>query len=98
MSADSEYGEYRSQHFLRPVVADSWRRCDERAVRTALGRSAPVRMTGDILRAHRDAHPLARALQLCRDVLGDAARDTESVFALADATGLLLWVTSGSGS
>ncbi|MEJ2577553.1 MAG: GAF domain-containing protein, partial [Kineosporiaceae bacterium] len=46
----------------------------------------------DHLDDERTAHPLGTALEVCRDMLGEAARDTGSVFAVGDAHGRLLWV------
>lgn len=117
MDVDSRYvgggTDVPEQVPLRPLVAESWRRCRGYETRVLSARPtarppdrpptrpvdrpapdglAPVRMLGDRLRLYRAAHPLSGALPLCREVLDDLARDTGSVFAVADDAGMLLWV------
>lgn len=93
MDVDSRQTRCSSDsHRLRPVVAESWQRCDRHRSGASIDWPVPVRMAGERLQEYRDRHPLARALPLCREVLGDVARDTGCVFALTDQNGMLLWV------
>lgn len=83
---------------MRPVVAGSWRRSEVEGAgrdRTAL---PAVPLTGDVLSAHRDSHPLAATMPVCRELLADAVHDTGSVFAVGDAAGRLLWVEGDRGA
>ena len=47
---------------------------------------------GDALADYREAHPLSRVFPLLYDVLGRAAEECDSVLAVGDAHGQLLWV------
>ncbi|QMU68884.1 GAF domain-containing protein [Streptacidiphilus sp. P02-A3a] len=75
---------------LREVVARSW----ERSVEAAVGQDAepPVTLSGGALAEYRAAHPLARVIEVLRQVVGTAAADGEHLMAVADAEGRLLWV------
>ncbi|MET8763979.1 GAF domain-containing protein [Lentzea sp. NPDC004782] len=78
--------------FVRPVVADSWRRCvTGRASRDDHGLPS-VWMGADELADHRAQHPLASALPVFDSLLGGPADDSGHVFAISDADGTLLWV------
>jgi hypothetical protein len=77
---------------VRDLVADSWRRCVMRGVPPDGSRLPPLRATAAELTAYRRAHPLAAALPLFRELLGDRAADDGHVFAVADTDGTLLWV------
>jgi len=76
---------------LRPVVADSWRRCAHAGVDPE-GAAPPVTLAGEELAAYRDSHPLAPVLPLLRELLGGIAEDGRHVMAVCDAVGRLLWV------
>jgi hypothetical protein len=76
---------------LRPVVAESWRRCACAGVDPE-GAAPPVTLTGAELTAYRDNHPLARVVPLLRELLGGIAEDGRHVMAVCDAAGRLLWV------
>ncbi|MGW2829627.1 GAF domain-containing protein [Streptomyces sp. NPDC001286] len=76
----------------RGLVAESWRRCAQCAVRPDGSRLPPLLRTTEELRAYRTAHPLAAALPMLREVLGTGAADDGHVFAVGDADGTLLWV------
>lgn len=78
--------------FVRPVVAGSWERCAATGASVDGRRLAPVRMDADELDDYRSRHPLAVALPVLRELLGERAADDEHVFAVADAAGILLWV------
>ncbi len=75
---------------LREVVARSWQRSAEAAV----GQDAepPVILSGAALTDYRAAHPLARVIEVLRQVVGTAAEDGEHLMAVGDADGRLLWV------
>src|SRR5579859_1362429 len=77
--------------FVRPVVAGSWERCVAMGASPDGRRLPPVRMNADELADYRARHPLAVALPVFRDLLGERAIDDEHVFAVADAAGILLW-------
>jgi len=80
-------GEWR----VRALVAESWFRSAAAGVLTDTV-DAPITLPTDVLRDHREAHPLAQVFPLLDDVLGQAARDCDSIMAVSDAAGQLLWV------
>ncbi len=76
---------------LRPMVADSWRRCQAQW----LGRPSdgpPVELTDDDLDSYRGQHPLAAIMPLVRQLLVADATEAGLIVAVADAAGRLLWV------
>ncbi|WP_407548522.1 GAF domain-containing protein [Streptomyces sp. Pv4-95] len=80
---------------VRRVVAESWRRsADARA--TSDG-AAPIELDGTALHSYRDAHPLARAMPVFRDLLGAIAEDGAHLLAVCDPLGRLLWVEGHQG-
>jgi hypothetical protein len=88
-------GDVDAEHLestpLRPVVADSWRRSLAEGVDpnqvAALASSVAARFV-DI----RDAHPLAAALPVIRQLLVEDAADSGVVVAVSAADGTLMWV------
>ena len=84
--------------FVRPVVAGSWQRCAATGASLDGRRLPPVRMDADELDDYRSRHPLAGALPVFRELLGERAIDDEHVFAVADAAGILLWVQGHEGT
>jgi hypothetical protein len=76
---------------VRALVAESWFRSAAAGVQTDTV-DAPITLPNDVLRDHREAHPLAQVFPLLDDVLGQAARDCDSIMAVSDAAGQLLWV------
>ncbi|WP_043268181.1 helix-turn-helix domain-containing protein [Streptomyces sp. CT34] len=80
---------------VRQVVADSWRR-SARAHATSDG-AAPVELDEPTLRSYRDAHPLARAMPVFRELLGSIAHDGAHLLAVCDPQGRLLWVEGHPG-
>lgn len=76
---------------MRDVVADSWRFSRNAGV-DADGVDVPIVAQGDQLAGYREAHPLSRVFPLLYDVLGRAAEECDSVMAVGDAHGQLLWV------
>ncbi|TSB25119.1 GAF domain-containing protein [Streptomyces benahoarensis] len=80
---------------VRPVVADSWRRSAD--ARAAPDGTVPVELDDEALRAHRDGHPLARALPVFRELLGAIAQDGAHLLAVCDAQGRMLWVEGHPG-
>lgn len=76
---------------MRAEVAESWDRSAAAGVRPDAD-EAPITLDGDLLRDHREAHPLAIAFPALDDVLGQAARDFDAVMAVSDASAQLLWV------
>ncbi|MFB6436520.1 GAF domain-containing protein [Streptomyces sp. NPDC056411] len=80
---------------VRPVVADSWRRSAE--AHAASDGAAPIELDGAALRAYREAHPLARAMPVFRELLGSFAQDGAHLLAVCDPQGRLLWVEGHPG-
>ncbi|MGZ4775420.1 MAG: GAF domain-containing protein [Oryzihumus sp.] len=80
-----------SQRGVRAQVADSWFRSAAAGVQADLV-DAPITLPTDVLRDHREAHPLSRVFPLLDDVLGQAARDCDAIMAVSDSAGQLLWV------
>ena len=76
---------------VRAQVADSWVRSAAAGVE-ADRVDAPITLAQDVLRDHRQAHPLAQVFPLLDDVLGRAARECDAIMAVSDAAGQLLWV------
>jgi hypothetical protein len=80
---------------VREVVADSWLRSVAAGVDVDASRP-PITLDEDLLGEYRAGHPLATIFPLLHDVLGPAAEDCDSVMAVADARGQLLWVRGPS--
>lgn len=76
---------------MRARVADSWHRSAAAGVDPDSTDPA-ITLPSDTLRDYRAAHPLARLLPILDDVLGQTAIDCESLMAVGDAEGHLLWV------
>jgi hypothetical protein len=76
---------------VRALVAESWFRSAAAGVQTDTV-DAPITLPTDVLRDHREAHPLAQVFPLLDDVLGQAARDCDAIMAVSDAAGQLLWI------
>ena len=77
---------------VRDVVADSWRRSKAAGVDAGLA-VAPTALDSNELSGYRDAHPLSLVFPLLYDVLGRSAEEMDSLMALGDANGRLLWVS-----
>lgn len=80
---------------MRARVADSWHRSAAAGVDPDSA-DALITLPSDALRDYREAHPLARILPVLDDVMGQTAVECESVMAVADAQGQLLWVRGHS--
>ncbi|MDC5698556.1 GAF domain-containing protein [Intrasporangium calvum] len=76
---------------VRSQVAESWVRSAAAGVQADTV-DAPITLEADVLRDHREAHPLATVFPVLDDVLGQAARDCDAIMAVSDAAGQLLWV------
>ena len=76
---------------VRSQVAESWFRSAAAGVQADTV-DAPITLPQDVLRDHREAHPLAQVFPLLDDVLGQAARDCDAIMAVSDAAGQLLWI------
>src|SRR5260370_41455395 len=76
---------------VRGMVADSWLRSAAAGVNAASG-LPPITLGADLLADYRAEHPLAEIFPLLYDVAGRAAEDCDSVLAVADERGQLLWV------
>lgn len=76
---------------VRDVVADSWLRSVAAGVDVDASRP-PITLDRGPLAEYRAGHPLAAVFPLLYDVLGRAAEDCDSVMAVTDARGQLLWV------
>ncbi|MFE5855335.1 GAF domain-containing protein [Streptomyces sp. NPDC056500] len=75
---------------VRPVVADSWRRC-ARALVSPDG-IADIELDDDALTTYRESHPLARVMPLIRELTSAYAMDGDHLVAVCDTHGRLLWV------
>jgi hypothetical protein len=102
MAGGDEFPELRSAHSglladgvapdgVREIVADSWIRSVAAGV-NADASTPPITLDQGLLSDYRDEHPLSQIYPLLYDVLGRAAEDCDSVMAVADARGQLLWV------
>ncbi|WP_351225698.1 GAF domain-containing protein [Streptomyces sp. NPDC002133] len=80
----------RVERTVRPVVAESWRRC-ARAHVTTEG-AASVELGDDELGVYREGHPLSRVMPVIRELMGVYAVDGEHLVAVCDAQARLLWV------
>jgi hypothetical protein len=76
---------------VRGMIADSWLRSAAAGV-NADGSPPPITLAADLLADYRAGHPLAEIFPLLYDVAGRAAEDCDSVLAVADERGRLLWV------
>lgn len=76
---------------VRDVVMDSWLRSAAAGL-DAERSTAPTVLDTDQLVDYRAAHPLSAVFPLLYDVLGRAVEACESVLAIADVHGRLLWV------
>ncbi|MGI5129941.1 GAF domain-containing protein [Pseudonocardia sp. CA-107938] len=83
---------------VRELVAESWRRSVAAGVSADDEPVAPLLAQGGELAEYRDAHPLSRVFPLLYDVLGRAAEECDSVMAVGDAQGQLLWVCGTPGT
>lgn len=81
---------------VRPVVAESWRRCARAQV--APEGAACVELADDELGAYRDDHPLSRVMPVIRELMGVYAVDGEHLVAVCDAQARLLWVEGHAGA
>jgi hypothetical protein len=105
MSGPDELREVRSAHAglltdgaaptgirgVREIVADSWMRSVAAGVNVDAS-LPPITLDQGLLGDYRAEHPLSQIYPLLYDVLGRAAEDCDSVMAVADARGQLLWV------
>ena len=76
---------------VRGIVADSWLRSAAAGV-DADNSQPPVTLAADLLAEYRAGHTLAAVVPLLYDVAGRAAEDCDSVLAIGDERGRLLWV------
>lgn len=75
---------------VREVVAQSWLRSSD--ARVAQDADPPVTLTDGDLHSYREDHPLARVVDVLRQIVGTAAEDGDHLMAVSDADGRLLWV------
>ena len=76
---------------VRDLVADSWLRSVAAGINVDAS-EPPITLDQGLLSDYRAEHPLSRIFPLLYDVLGKAAEDCDSVMAVADEYGQLLWV------
>jgi hypothetical protein len=81
---------------VRDMVADSWLRSIAAGI-NADASEPPITLEGHELGDYRAEHPLSRIFPLLYDVLGRAAEECDSVMAVADEHGQLLWVCGPPG-
>ena len=75
---------------MRGLVAASWGRSIAAGLEPAT--AAPFAFRAGELATYRAEHPLAAVFPMLYDVLGRAAEDSDSVMAIGDSDGRLLWV------
>ncbi|WP_241192578.1 GAF domain-containing protein [Streptomyces sp. ADI96-02] len=80
----------RLERPVRSVVGESWRRSAR--ARVSPDGAAHVELHADELGPYRDAHPLAPAMPVIRELMSAYATDGEHLLAVCDAHGRLLWV------
>lgn len=80
----------RLERPVRSVVGESWRRSAR--ARVSPDGAARVELGADELGPYREAHPLARAMPVIRELMSAYATDGEHLLAVCDAHGRLLWV------
>ncbi len=73
------------------MVADSWLRSVAAGVDVDASQP-PIMLDRGLLAEYRAGHPLAAVFPLLYDVLGRAAEECDSIMAVSDARGQLLWV------
>ncbi len=76
---------------VRALVADSWLRSAAAGV-DADACLAPIALADSDLVEYREAHPLSSVFPLLYDVLGRTAEECDSLMAIGDTSGNLLWV------
>ena len=81
---------------VRDLVAESWLRSRAAGVDVDR-REAPTALDRAELADYRDAHPLSQVFPLLYDVLGRAAEECDSLMAVGDSDGRLLWVCGRPG-
>jgi hypothetical protein len=86
-----ESSDVRSSAAVRRVVADSWVRSAAAGVDAEFN-VAPIVRDRPELAEYRSAHPLSAVFPVLYDVLGRAAEASDSLMAISDADGQLLWV------
>ena len=79
------------------IVASSWLRSLAAGV-NADASQPPITIGSQSLADYRAQHPLAPVYPLLRDVLSDAAAACDSVLAVTDEGGQLLWVSGAQGA
>ncbi|WP_299538097.1 GAF domain-containing protein [uncultured Streptomyces sp.] len=80
----------RLERPVRTVVGESWRRSAR--ARVSPDGAPAVELEPDELGPYRDAHPLAPAMPVIRELMSAYAADGEHLLAVCDAQGRLLWV------
>ena len=75
---------------VRNVIADSWERCTETGVDPG-DPGAPLIIDPDDARGRWQEHPLSRATEILRHVLGGLLHDARHIVVVSDAEGCLLW-------
>jgi hypothetical protein len=80
----------------RSLVARSWERCIAVGMTRERMGLPPVPLQQHQLAEYRDTHPLMLMLPIFRDLLGEVVNESGCVFAIADASGALLWVEGHS--
>jgi GAF domain len=75
---------------VRDVIADSWERCTQTGVDPG-DPGAPLVIDPDEARGRWQEHPLFRATEILRTVLGGLLHDARHIVVVSDAEGCLLW-------
>jgi hypothetical protein len=81
---------------VRGLVAESWSRSAAAGIEVEHD-LPPVELERAALAEQREAHPLAQVFPLLYDVLGRVAEQCDSLMAIGDGEGRLLWVCGTPG-
>ena len=76
---------------VRPLIVESWLRSAAAGIDSERN-LAPITLESSLICEYRETHPLSPVFPLLYDVLGRAAEACDSIMAIADASGQLLWV------
>jgi hypothetical protein len=82
----------RSARSVRRAIVLSWERSQAAGVDPTMGRVAPQLWDQDEVAARWEVHPLARAVPLIQECLGDIIEEAQQLLVVSDPRGLLLWI------
>jgi hypothetical protein len=77
---------------LRAPIVSSWQRSQAAGVDPFVDHVAPVVADPDEVAARWESHPLSAAVPVIRECVGDIADEAQSMVAVTDAEGTVLWI------